>query len=180
MLTIDSKLQMAAEKALEAKLEELSKSKDTSRAKAGVVIALDPGTGEILAMASKPSYDPNMFVGELTSKDLEFLESSPSPQPNRAIGHTYPPGSTFKVITALSALELGKIDLATRFFCSGRDSASGKACWTVEYGRGHGSLDIINGISESCNIVFYELGRRVGIDDLAETARMFGLGASRG
>ena len=180
MLTIDSKLQMSSEKALEAMLVELSKSKDTSRAKAGVVIALDPGTGEILAMASKPSYDPNMFVGELTSKDLEFLESSPSPQPNRAIGHTYPPGSTFKVITALSALELGKIDLATRFFCSGRDSASGKACWTVEYGRGHGSLDIINGISESCNIVFYELGRRVGIDDLAETARMFGLGASTG
>jgi len=141
---------------------------------------MDPRTGEILAMTSKPSYNPNMFVGELSSKDLEFLTSSPSPQPNRAISHTYAPGSTFKVITALTALEQGKVDLGTRFFCTGKDPASAKSCWTVERGRGHGTLDIIGGISESCNIVFYELGRRVGIDDLAETARMFGLGQSTG
>ena len=180
VLTIDSKIQMTAEKALEAQLEELSKSEKTSKAQAGVVIAMDPRTGEILAMVSKPSYDPNMFVGELSSKDLEFLKSSPSPQPNRVISHTYPPGSTFKVITALAALEQGKVDTRTRFFCTGRDSASGKACWTVERGRGHGNLNIVSGISESCNIVFYELGRRTGIDDLAKAARMFGLGQSTG
>lgn len=180
VLTIDSKLQIVAEEALEAQLHALSKSEKTSRAKAGVVIAMDPRTGEILVMASKPSYDPNMFVGELSSKDLQFLTSSPSPQPNRAISHTYAPGSTFKVITALAALEQGKVDLGARFFCTGRDSASGKACWTAERGRSHGSLNIIGGISESCNIVFYELGRRVGIDGLAESARMFGLGQSTG
>ncbi|NLB73860.1 MAG: penicillin-binding protein 2 [Firmicutes bacterium] len=180
VLTIDSEIQVAAEKALEAQLDELAKSEKTSKAQAGVVIAMDPRTGEILAMASKPSYDPNMFVGELSPKDLESLMSSPSPQPNRAISHTYAPGSTFKVMTVLAALEQGKVDLGTRFFCTGRDSASGKACWTVERGRSHGALNIIDGISESCNIVFYELGRRVGIDDLAQTARMFGLGQPTG
>ncbi len=180
VLTIDSKIQTAAEEALESQLKALSKSEKTKRAQAGVVIVMDPRTGEILAMTSKPSYNPNMFVGELSSKDLEFLTSSPSPQPNRAISHTYAPGSTFKVITALTALEQGKVDLGTRFFCTGKDPASAKSCWTVERGRGHGTLDIIGGISESCNIVFYELGRRVGIDDLAETARMFGLGQSTG
>ncbi len=180
VLTIDRKLQAAAEEALESQLEALSKSEKTKEAQAGVVIAMDPRTGEILAMTSKPSYDPNMFVGELSPKDLESLMSSPSPQPNRAIGHTYAPGSTFKVVTALAALEQGKVNLNTRFLCKGRDPASAKSCWTIERGRGHGTLDIIDGISESCNIVFYELGRRVGIDDLAETARMFGLGQSTG
>jgi penicillin-binding protein 2 len=180
VLTIDRKIQAAAEKALESQLEALSKAPKTKKAQAGVVIAMDPRTGEILAMASKPSYDPNIFVGELSSQDLEFLTSSPSPQPNRAINHTYAPGSTFKVVTALTALEEDKVNLDTRFFCSGKDPASGKSCWTLERGRGHGALDIIGGISESCNIVFYELGRRVGIDDLAEAARRFGLGQSTG
>lgn len=180
VLTIDSKIQTAAEDAFEAQLDILSKSEKTRKAQAGVVIAMDPRTGEILAMVSKPSYDPNMFVGELSSKDLRYLSSSPSPQPNRAVSHTYPPGSTFKVITALAALEQGKVSLRDSFFCTGKDSASGKSCWTIERGRGHGKLDIVGGISESCNIVFYELGRRVGIDDLAEAARVFGLGCSTG
>ncbi len=180
LLTIDSKIQIAAEKALESQLDMLSKSEKTRKAQAGVVIAMDPRTGEILAMVSKPSYDPNMFVGGLSSEDLEFLSSSPSPQPNRAISYAYAPGSTFKVITALAALEYGKVNLNDRFSCTGRDPSSGKSCWTIERGRGHGTLDLIDGVSESCNIVFYELGRRVGIDDLSNTARRFGLGQSTG
>jgi penicillin-binding protein 2 len=180
VLTIDSRIQAAAEEALEAQLDSLSKFEQTRKAQAGVVIAMDPRTGEILAMASRPSYDPNIFVGELSQEDLESLMSSPSPQPNRAISHTYAPGSTFKVITALTALEQGKVNLGARFLCTGRDYASGKGCWTVERGRSHGNLNIIGGISESCNIVFYELGRRVGIDALAQTARLFGLGQATG
>ncbi|NLS44452.1 MAG: penicillin-binding protein 2 [Firmicutes bacterium] len=180
VLTIDGNIQAAAEKALESRLRILSGSEKTRKAQAGVVIVIDPRSGEILAMTSKPSYDPNMFVGELSLKDMESLTSSPSPQPNRAISHTYAPGSTFKFVPALAALEQGEVNLDTRFFCSGRDSDSGKLCWVMEQGRGHGRLDIIGGISESCNIVFYELGRRVGIDNLASTARMFGFGQPTG
>ena len=180
ILTINNRIQFAAEKALETQLRELSKSPETNKARAGVVIAMDPRNGEILALTSKPSYDPNIFVGELSQEDLRFLNSLPSPQPNRAISYCYAPGSTFKVLTVLAALEKNKVDLRTKFFCSGRDSSSGKACWTVERGRGHGELNLIEGISESCNIVFYELGRRVGIDDLAQTSKMFGLGQSTG
>lgn len=180
VLTIDSELQTAAELALEGQLESLSKSPKTKDTKAGVVIAIDPRTGEILAMVSKPAYDPNMFVGELSPDDLKALSTSPSPQPNRATSHAYAPGSTFKVITVLAALEKGKVTPNDRFACTGRDPESGKACWTVDRGRGHGGQDLIQGISNSCNIVFYELGRRVGIDDLAEFSRMFGLGKPTG
>lgn len=180
VLTIDYKVQLAAEKALASQLETLAASPKTRNAKAGAVIAIDPRTGEILAMVSKPAYDPNMFVGEVTAEDVRFLSSSPSPQPNRVISHAYPPGSTFKPITVLAALERGKVTTQDRFVCAGRDPASGKVCWTVERGRVHGKQDLILGIANSCNIVFYELGRRVGIDDLAGFARMFGLGRSTG
>ncbi|MFZ5925389.1 MAG: penicillin-binding protein 2 [Bacillota bacterium] len=180
VLTIDYKVQLAAEKALASQLETLAKSPKTRNAKAGAVVAIDPRTGEILAMVSKPAYDPNMFVGEITPEDVRFLSSSPSPQPNRVISHVYPPGSTFKAITALAALERGKVTTQDRFVCTGRDPASGKVCWTVERGRVHGKQDLVTGIANSCNIVFYELGRRVGIDDLAEFARMFGLGRPTG
>ncbi len=180
VLTIDQKVQAAAERALSEQLQELSKSPKTRGAKAGAVIAMDPRTGEILAMTSKPSYDPNMFVGEVSAEELNFLSSTPSPQPNRVTSHTYPPGSAFKVVTALAALERHKVTMDDRFVCTGRDPQSGKVCWTVERGRGHGKQDLVTGIANSCNIVFYELGRRVGIDDLATYARMFGFGRPTG
>ncbi|MGE5587452.1 MAG: penicillin-binding protein 2 [Clostridia bacterium] len=180
VLTIDEKVQAAAERALSEQLQELSKSPKTGRAKAGAVVAMDPRTGEILAMTSKPSYDPNMFVGGLSPEELAFLSSTPSPQPNRAISHAYPPGSAFKAVTTLAALERGKVTMDDRFECTGRDRQSGKVCWTLERGRGHGVQDLVTGIANSCNIVFYELGRRVGIDDLAAYARMFGFGRPTG
>ncbi len=180
VLTIDARLQKAAEDALEQELETLARSPKTRNAKAGAVVAIDPRTGEILAMVSKPAYDPNTFVGEVTPDELRLLSSSPSPQPNRVTSHAYPPGSTFKAITVLAALERHKVTLDDRFVCTGRDPVSGKLCWTVERGRGHGTQDLLAGIANSCNIVFYELGRRTGIDDLAEFARMFGLGSSTG
>jgi len=180
VLTIDQRVQAAAERALSEELDELSKSPKTSEAKAGAVVAMDPRTGEILAMVSKPSFDPNMFVGELSKEELAFLSSTPSPQPNRVTSHTYPPGSAFKIITAIAALERHKVTLDDTFVCTGRDPQSGKACWTVEHGRGHGKEDLLAGIANSCNIVFYELGRRVGIDDLAMYARVFGFGRPTG
>ncbi len=180
VLTIDRDVQLAAEKALASELETLARSPQTRNAKAGAVLAIDPRTGEILAMVSEPSYDPNMFVGELGPDELRFLSSSPSPQPNRAVSHTYPPGSTFKAITVLAAAERGKVTGEDTFMCTGRDPVSGKVCWTAERGRTHGKQDLITGIANSCNIVFYELGRRVGIDDLAAFAREFGLGRSTG
>ncbi|MCR4401830.1 MAG: penicillin-binding protein 2 [Firmicutes bacterium] len=180
VLTIDERVQAAAERALSEQLQALSKSPKTAQAKAGAVVAIDPRTGEVLAMASKPSYDPNMFVGGLSPEELAFLSSTPSPQPNRAMSHAYPPGSAFKVITTLAALERGKVTMNDRFECTGRDRQSGKACWTIERGKAHGMQDLVTGIANSCNIVFYELGRRVGIDDLAAYARMLGLGQPTG
>ncbi len=180
VLTIDQKVQAAAERALAEQLDALSKSPKTKNAKAGAVVAMDPRTGEILAMTSKPAYDPNMFVGELSPEDLKFLSSSPSPQPNRVTSHTYPPGSAFKVITTLAALERHKVTIDDRFVCTGRDPESGKVCWIAERGRSHGKQDLVQGIANSCNIVFYELGRRVGIDNLAMYARVFGLGRPTG
>jgi len=180
-LTIDAKIQKAAEEALDATMLEVQKS--FPNAKAAAVVAMDPRSGAILAMASKPSYDPNLFVGGINKEELpiyqQLMTDPNKPMINRAIRGEYPPGSTFKMITALAALEEGKITKDDII-----NDANGvywriapKKCWKR---GGHGPVNLAKAIGYSCNIYFYEVGRRVGIDAISKYAKMFGLGEPTG
>jgi penicillin-binding protein 2 len=164
-LTIDVNAQMAAESGLADK--------------AGAVVAIKPGTGEILALASAPSFDPNLFVGGINQSDWQDLIRDPKkPLMNRAIQNHYPPGSTFKPITALAALEKGIISEDTGFFCGG-SIYFGRTfrCWKD---GGHGSVHTHRALVESCDVFFYEVGKRINIDTIAEYASAFGLGRRTG
>ncbi len=161
ILTIDMKLQAEAEDALKGKV--------------GAVVALDPNTGEILVLASKPSFDPNLFARGIDYKDWKILvNDTKKPFLNRAIQSQYPPGSTFKVITAIAALEKGIITDNTVFECKGSIHL-GRIfrCWKRE---GHGNIKLHRAIVESCDVYFYEIGKRLGIDTLSQYASDFGLG----
>jgi penicillin-binding protein 2 len=165
-LTIDLDLQAVAELALEGKN--------------GAVVALDPRTGEVLAMASRPTFDPNKFSVRMKAKDLKEILSNPdSPLMNRAIQAQFAPGSTFKPFTALAALESGTIDDQFTVHCSGGIALFGKyqACW---WKPGHGTLSLHNGIVHSCDVYFYTIGSKAGIDNLAFYGDMAGFGHSTG
>ena len=164
-LTIDIDLQRAAQEALGDR--------------PGAVVAIDPRTGEVLALASSPSYDPNLFVGALSPEDWRRLSGPGHPQHNRALTSRYPPGSLFKIVTAAAALESGEFDTSDHFRCQGvyRIGSWGLRCWKRE---GHGDLSFIQGFAKSCNVMFATLGRRVGPERLAEMARRFGLGSESG
>lgn len=165
-LTIDLEIQAEAEKSLEGKR--------------GAVVAIDPNTGEILALASTPSFDPNLFARGISYRAWRRLVSNPGkPLLNRAIQSQYPPGSTFKIITAVAALERGIITDKTRFRCNGKTYLGDRAfrCWKNE---GHGEIDLYRAIVESCDVYFYEIGKRLDIDTLARYAMKFGLGESVG
>ena len=164
-LTLDLDVQLAAEEALGNR--------------PGAVVAMDARTGEILALASHPAYDPNLFVGSLSAQAWQGLAGRGSPQHNRATTSGYPPGSVFKIITAAAALESGDCDLRSTFRCDGAYQVGGWTlrCWKRE---GHGTVDFVRGFAQSCNLMFAALGRRVGPEGLAEMARRFGLGERSG
>lgn len=165
-LTIDIPLQLEAEKNL--------------KGKTGAIVAIDPYTGEVLALASSPSFDPNIFSGGISHDDWNMLSTNvKNPLINRAIQSNYPPGSTFKVITALAALEEGIITDRTRFDCKGSITFGGREfkCWKKE---GHGRIGLHRAIVESCDVFFYEIGKRLDIDILAGYAERFGLGRPSG
>jgi penicillin-binding protein 2 len=164
-LTLDLDVQQAAEEALGGR--------------AGAVVAMDPWTGEVLAMASGPSYDPNVFVGALSPEEWRRLSGPGHPQQNRATTSHYPPGSLFKLVTAAAALEAHEVSPEDRFHCSGafRIGSWTLRCWKRS---GHGDLDFTRGFAQSCNVMFSTLGRRTGPERLAEMARRFGLGARSG
>lgn len=165
-LTIDIRLQQLAWDLLEGKF--------------GAIIVMDPRTGEVLAMVSRPDYDPNWFIDPgYSSERYKILEDPSSPLLNRAISCYYPPGSTFKVVVALSALELGKISPATHRHCEGIYYLGGRGfrCWNED---GHGSLRLEEAIAYSCNIFFYQVGLMVGVDHLAKMARYLGYGKPTG
>lgn len=168
-LSIDMGLQKAAEDAL----NEIGKP--------GAVVAMNPKTGEILALVSRPSFDPNWFAsGSIDSeKWKELLENPQKPFRNRAIKDSYPPGSTFKMVVALAALESGVTNPRETFRCTGTYWVIPMECWAKKFG-GHGLVNLVRGIAESCNVVFYELGRRTGIDAIVEMARRFGFGEPTG
>jgi len=165
-LTIDYILQKKAEALLEGT--------------AGAVVAMDPETGNILVMASSPSFDQNAFVDGMSHKQWESLISNPlRPMENKAVQGEYPPASTFKIVTAIAGLEEGVIDENTIMHCPGYYKYGNRIyrCWRR---GGHGSVNIVKALSESCDVFFYQVGQKLGIDRLAFYAKACGLGSATG
>lgn len=148
--------------------------------KAGALVAIKPDSGEILALESLPSFDPNTFsMGISYDNWKSLIEDKKKPMLNRAVQSQYPPGSTFKIITAIAALEEGIIDPDAKINCTGAINYGRWTfrCWKKE---GHGPVDLHRAIVESCDVYFYELGRRLGIDKIYKYATAFGLGRETG
>ena len=166
MLTIDANVQKVAEEAFGDQ--------------AGAAVAMDVNTGEVLAFVSKPGFDPALFSGKLPA-DIwkEYLEDKRHPLENKALTGQYPPGSTFKIITALAGLEDGKIDEKTTVNCSGSYELGNSIfnCWKR---HGHGVTNLKKALRESCDVYFYQLGERLGVDRIAAMAKRFMLGAPMG
>ena len=145
-------------------------------AESGSVVVMDVHTGDLRALVSEPGYDPNLFNHGLSAKDWEDLLSNPrSPLTNKAIAGQYPPGSTFKMVVSLAALDAGMATADTRFYCPGHLELGDTRfhCWKRP---GHGSLDMVSAIEESCDVYFYELAKRLGIDRIEAMAKRLGLG----
>ena len=165
-LTIDQDVQKKAEELLEGIV--------------GAVVAMEPTSGRILALASSPTYDQNFFVGGISRENWTYLISNPfRPMANRAIQGEYPPGSTYKMITALAGLQEGVIDAQTTFYCPGFYKFGNRVyrCWKK---GGHGTVNVIKALEESCDVFFYQVGQMLGVDRLAWYAKAGGLGAPTG
>ncbi len=161
-LTIDYALQNYAEARMQGE--------------SAAAIVMDVETGEIAAMASAPGFDPNKFVRGISSPDFKALLDDPyRPLANKTVQGTYPPGSTFKVVTALAALEDGHMSLDETVRCGGYTELGDRRfhCWKR---GGHGAMDLAASLRESCDVYYYEIAQRVGIDRIADMARKLGLG----
>ena len=151
--------------------------KELSKYKAGSVVLIDVNSGKILSMVSMPDFDPNLIIKKPNKIYWDILlNNSLSPLLNRSIQGLYAPGSTFKMIVALSGLHKGVIDSKKSVFCKGKIEFGGQLyhCWKT---HGHGKVNIIKAIKESCDCFFYELALKVGVEEIAKTAKEFGLGA---
>jgi penicillin-binding protein 2 len=147
---------------------------------AGAAVALDVSNGEVLAFVSNPAFDPALFSGKLPADIWKsYLEDKRHPLENKALTGQYPPGSTFKVITALAGLEDGKITDATSVNCSGSYDLGSSTfkCWNK---RGHGVTSLKKSLRESCDVYYYQLGERLGVDRIAQTSQKFMLGSAMG
>jgi len=167
-LTIDLELQQEAARWLEGP------------EKVGAIVAMDPNNGEILALVSSPGYDPNLFTRRLQADEWNALLQDPyHPLQNRAIQNTYSPGSTFKFVMATAGLTEGVFNEDTRVFCGGSGVFYGRRfrCWRS---GGHGLMDARSAIKNSCDVYFYTLGQKLGIERIARYARIFGLGELTG
>ena len=168
VLTIDLKVQNAMEEAM-------------AGVDRGAAVAIDPRDGSILGLVSRPAFDPNEFSIGLSGKRWkELSEGGANPLLNRALQGVYPPGSTFKIVTMLSALGNGIAKPGTRLApCAGHYSYGGRSfgCWKR---TGHGSLDFIGALEHSCDVYFYQIGTKLGLAPLEATAREFGLGGRTG
>ncbi|HSO19319.1 MAG TPA: penicillin-binding protein 2 [Desulfosarcina sp.] len=166
VLSIDHTLQQTAERLLAGQ--------------AGSAVAVEPSTGQILAMATSPSFDQNAFISGLSHDEWNALISDPQrPLSNKAIQALYPPASTYKIIAAAAGLEEGVIDVSTTHFCPGFLKFGNRTyrCWKK---WGHGEVDIIKALKESCDVYFYKVGQELGVDRLAWYATAFGLGEPTG
>lgn len=149
---------------------------DVVEAESGSVVVMDVHSGELRALVSAPGYDPNPFNHGLSAKDWEELLSNPrSPLTNKAIAGQYPPGSTFKMVVSLAALEANLAGPDTQFFCPGYIELGDTRfhCWKR---GGHGTLDMTGAVEQSCDVYYYEIAKRIGIDRIATMARRLGLG----
>ena len=165
-LTIDRRIQEAAEAAMPGKK--------------GSVVAMNPTTGEILAMVSRPSFDPNLFAQRISGEDWQRIATDSShPLQNRAFQAQYPPGSIFKLMVAIAGLESGALTPETRFSDPGYFVLGNHRFDDWKKG-GHGSLDLRGAIVNSCNVYFYQAGLRTGIDEIVRVSRAFGLGEPPG
>ncbi|WP_307761094.1 penicillin-binding protein 2 [uncultured Phascolarctobacterium sp.] len=177
-LTIDKDLQVVLEKAVDEQLAYLRSSGIAPNARAAAIVAIDPRSGAVRAMVSRPAFDPNLFVNGISEKNWQVINNDPNyPMGNKVISGEYPPGSTFKIITGTAALELGKVTPEELIFDSGQH-------WLVPMGNAGGeALGWINfqqALSMSDNVYFYEMGNRLGIDNLVDFARKFGMGKKTG
>ena len=182
-LTIDADIQSVAEIALKADIEKIANGgyAEKSDTNSGAVVVMNTKTGEILALASYPNYEPQLFVNGIgTDKYNEYVESEALY--NRAISGTYAPGSTFKMVTAIAGLETQAISTTEEINCTGVYQAAHKpVCWYYStYRSGHGKLNVLKAIQHSCNCFFYETGNRIGIDTLSKYSEYFGLGRKTG
>lgn len=140
------------------------------------VVVMDVTNGDLIAIASAPSFDPNLFVRGISHDDYSVLmENDHRPLANKAVQGAYPPGSTFKVVTGLAALEAGVITPGTTVYCPGYIEMGNRRfhCWKHS---GHGYQDMVGGLKNSCDVYFYEIAQKVGIDKIAEMGRKLGLG----
>jgi len=165
-LTIDLSLQQIAE--------------EYFRDRVGAAVALDPRTGDILALVSSPAYDPNWFTRRVTAREWGgLLANADHPLQNRALQSAYPPGSVFKVFIAYGALARGLVDPEWRVFCPGHAPFYGRT-FRCHREEGHGWVHLRDAIKVSCDVYFYNLGRRLGVDRIGEIARGFGFGEATG
>ncbi len=165
VLTLDAELQKIAEKAVEPY-------------KASAVAVVEIDTGRILALVSKPSFDPNVMTGRLTRAEEALLRADPAkPFVDKTLASRFPPGSVYKIVTAIAALEDGVVTEEEPVACTGLLELSGtKFKCTAE----HGTLDLVGAIQHSCNIYFWNLAQRIGMDRMAEVAREYGFGTPSG
>ncbi len=167
ILTIDQDLQMAAAEAFGEK--------------SGSVVAIDPRSGEILSMLSRPSFDPTEFSRGIPAQLWkQLLSNENKPLRDKTIQDHYPPGSTFKIVTAVAGLEEGVIDEHTRFNCSG-SIRLGNRLYHCHLKKGHGEVNVVSAITQSCDIFFYRVAQRLkSVDDIAKWARHMGMGKRTG
>jgi penicillin-binding protein 2 len=166
VLTVDRELQLAAERAMGDR--------------EGAIVALDPRNGDVLAMVSRPAFDPNVFARGIRPAEWRaLLQDRKRPLNSKAVQGTYPPGSAFKVVMAAAALEEGVINPFTQIFCGGGLFFGNRTfrCWRPS---GHGNLNVHEALVRSCDVFFYQVGQRLGVDAIADYAHRFGLGGATG
>jgi penicillin-binding protein 2 len=159
---------------LQAKAEALLGNND------GAIVAMDPGNGELLALVSSPSFDPNVFVQGMSREQWQALSSNPSkPLENKVLQSEYPPASVYKIVVSLAGIEEGLISNSTSIFCPGFFQFGNRAyrCWRKQ---GHGSVGFIEALAQSCDVFYYQIGQQLGVDRLAWYARACGLGGVTG
>lgn len=186
ILTIDSKLQKIAEDTLNTIIQKIQSGGfgKAYNATGGSCVVMNVKTGEVLAMASCPDYNPQSFANGISSEEWNNYSNNKSyPLLNKCIQSAYEPGSIFKMVTAIAGLESGSINLTDRINDTGiykKYGAEWKCWYYTDYHRGHGSLNVIGAIEKSCNYFFYETADRMGIDNLDKYAKYFGLGTKTG
>ena len=166
VLTLDLDVQQAAEQAMQGKM--------------GALVALDPNNGDIIAMTSNPSFDPDIFGGGVKAADWRKLMNDPDhPLQNRVIQGLYPPGSTFKIVDSIAGMEEHTLTPETTYYCNGGLWFGGRTyhCWRHQ---GHGAIQLHRAIVSSCDVFFYQVGEKVGIDKLSHWAHLLGLGERSG